>query len=138
MTHEERLVYRDVLHADDAVLVHVDYLVDQLERIPVGQQIGDLLDVHDRRNLRIVGRDLRLLRFQHQLFDFLGECDVGRVAGACCQNLRFERPSDQRQVADNVQQFVPGRFVGVVQVDVIENTFSGNDADAGLAEEGSQ
>jgi hypothetical protein len=48
MAGEERFVEGDILDADQALeRVHLDDTIHEQERVPVGQELHDLLNVHD-------------------------------------------------------------------------------------------
>jgi hypothetical protein len=62
----------------------------------VRQQAGNVVDVEDRGQLGIVGRNVALgVSFLHLPLDLAGKGHVGRVAGAGRQDLRLQGPAGQ-------------------------------------------
>src|SRR5688572_35328 len=116
MAREERLVDRHVLDPDDAVLLQAQDAVDQEERVPVGHDLLDRLDVElDRPHVAVPRHAVRdaaeqgaglLVRGQA-----LHEADVGRVPRLDRQEVSARGAAEKEEVAQEVEDLVAYELV---------------------------
>ncbi len=112
MALKERLVGGDIFDPDGPLArLQFQNAVHQQKRIPVRQNFFDGFNVQYRQNVspqstlqRCAYSDSRRARR-----------DVQRMAGLDGNDMRLQRPPDQRQIADQIQQFVPRQFIGKAQ-----------------------
>ena len=101
MALEERLVGRDVLHADDAGGADGNHLVDQLHGVAVGQQFADAVHVHHRRLVGVVEGCLNLV-LAYLLAHFAGKLVVDGVARTGGNDTALDGLANQRHITNNV------------------------------------
>src|SRR3990172_13008892 len=102
---EERLVVRDVLDPDDALLLlDLEDPVDEQHRVAVGDDGEDVADVHHGAS-----------RTRGPQADGPPEGDVAAVARPGGDDVRAEAPAKQRQVAEEVRRLVAHELVGPAQ-----------------------
>ncbi len=107
---EERLVARDVLHADNACRSQSYHFVYQLHGVAVGQEFADAVDVHYRCFVGIVDRCLHVVLAY--LFAHLScKLVVDGVAGSCGDDASLDGLAYEGEVADDVKQFVARALV---------------------------
>ena len=121
MSLEERFVGRYVLDAYDVVGAYLDYFVHQLERIAVRQQFTDAVYIHNRFAVAVVCRSLYLVQADF-LTHLAGKLIVDGMSRTRGDDTALDGLADQSQVADYVQQFVAGAFVGPYQRFVVDVT----------------
>ena len=83
------------------------------------QYTRDLVDIHYRGKARIIARYAFLVGFSHRLLKLLGKCNVGRVARSRCKDLRLQRPSCKREIADDIEKLMPRGLVVVAKLYVV-------------------
>ena len=55
-----------------------------------------------------------------QLPDNFGKFHVAGMSGTGSKDMSFQRDSDQRKIADHIQQFVPGGFILEIEIFIIQ------------------
>ena len=112
---EERLVGAHILDRHDRLAdLNLEHAVDEQERIAVGENIEDTPDidcaVFPERNGR--GPRAVLLLFFQTLEQPAHQGGVGVMAGPMGDDEPVQIHAQERQVADHVENLVPGAFVG--------------------------
>ena len=110
VSREERLVAGHVLHCHNLRLIYCYHLVNQLHRVAVRQQVANLVHVHQRLLIGVVGGALHLV-----LLDVLLYCareliiySMSRLRG---NHSAKNGLAHQGEVTDDVEQFVTCRLV---------------------------
>src|ERR1700754_1477238 len=125
MADKKRFVEGDILDPDDGTVRQLDDLVHQQKREAVRKSLFDLLGGEYRGLIRIVnGGILEMLVLLDVLLDLFGKFHVGGVTGPVGDDMPLDREADKSQVANDVQQLVPGRLIGKAQFQVVEITFA--------------
>lgn len=118
---QERFVGCYVLDTYDVVGTYLNYFIYQLERIAVRQQFTDAVYIHNGFAVAVVSRGLYLVQTDF-LTHLAGKLVVDGMPRTCGNDTSLDRLANQSQVADNVQQFVAGAFVGPYQRFVVDVT----------------
>ena len=121
VTGKERLVAGYVLNAHDAGRTHSDDLINQLHWVAMRQELADADVIHDWLLVWIVDRSLDFV-----LADLLaheaGELVIHGVARTGSDDATLDRLTDERHIADDVEQFMACTFVLPLQWAVLDVT----------------
>src|SRR5438093_2704467 len=117
MSLEKRLVDRDRFDADTfrSAFVEADDAVDHQKGITMRQNPHDLFAVESAVTLRHDSWNGE--RFAPRLFfgDNPGQFRIRRVAGFYRDEMAANSTTDQREIADDVENFVSDEFIGKTQ-----------------------
>ena len=116
MPLKKRLIDRDGLYARNFIIgLEADDPINHQKGIAMRQDLHYLVSVETAT----AGGDRAWRRHRASSGLLAGESAsqlrIRRVAGFHRHHMTANRPADQRQIADNVQNFVPHKFVGEAQ-----------------------
>ena len=110
MTLEEGLVCRDIFHADNVIASDLNDLINQKERIAVGQELTDTVDVHHGLAIGVIDGCLHLVLLD-VLTDHACELIVDLMSWTGSDDASTDRFANQGNVANHIQQLVARRLV---------------------------
>lgn len=122
MSLEERLIDSDILDCCNMLLVNLDYLVDEQERIAVRNALADAVDIDDRRHVGIVYRRLDFCML-YLLAYHTCELVVDSMTRADSNDTALDGTAYESEVADDIHDFVTRRLIVPYQrfgIDVTE------------------
>src|SRR4051812_571864 len=122
MTLKEAFVKGYILNTDHCAVIQINDLIYQQHGKAVGQGPLYTWQIKDRLFVRIIYRHIfDMLVLFDILLDLTGKLHIGGMSRTVGYDMCLNRVTYQRQVSNNVQQFMAGRFIRETQLDIIEN-----------------